>query len=363
MAPGSDPVSKLPPPSPREEHFADALKALIRLTDARIRSSEWNPVILKLLIDLALVFGLPVLLLGTGLFPLDVVGLFAAAAIGPTLLWLHSTCMEWWAVIRCDGWGRLRAIPQMLRLMTRTRTSWPHYHLKWPGLWALATLLMLACIIIVHVATSPRDIWSTALACICVVTTFVCLYLKYAIPPTVLLLTSSTPRQVEWAMEICGLLLPIRVLAMLDEERLTDEWQRSVARFKMILRTRDDAKWPETVRGFMRIAPIIVMDTSEPVRDAVKQETQTLLASDLLPKTIFVSNSQGQYPLLKACGLPATTIAVYMPRFHFDSLLMTLVHARTKLPSSAPFIFATRSLEEAELRDPQFLKQAGFPPG
>ncbi len=347
--------SKPPASSAREYRFAASYHAILALPNPWTDESSWFIILFKTLVDLAVVFVTPVILLTTGLIDPTPIGIMAAAAVGPTLLWLHTVGSEWWIAIRHDGWARLRTIPSMLRLMSRTRTSWPHYHMKWPRLWLMGTLLSVCFLIALHYAVPPSEAWHTALACACIVVTTVCLYLKYAVPPTVLILTSSTPQQVEWALDICTPLSPMRVLAMLDEQRLEGAWDQSVAQFKMILRTRDDADWPETVHGFMGLATIIVMDTSEPVRDAVKHEAEYLCASALVNKTVFLSDVNGNYPLLETCALPSETEAIFVPRYLFLGFLKHLILSRAQLPDCSPYLFAPRTLAEALRADSRFL--------
>lgn len=124
-----------------------------------------------------------------------------------------------------------------------------------------------------------------------------------SLPPAVLLLGASKELDASLVTELAGRIAPLRVVHLLEPWRhlaspVVATAYVEDARFHC-LRTLRERSWRGVVRGFVAVAPLVVVDARE-VSDAAAEEVRWIEASGALAKTVFLVLPTGESPLLRA---------------------------------------------------------------
>lgn len=245
----------------------------------------------------------------------------------------------WWATVRTLGLSSLRHCPRMARLSFRAA---PIREL----LLVMLTTVIAIIIISVYVSTSEYVAGSPQNAVILIVV--LCCTL-FVVPPAALVFSSSTDRQLRWALSLKGLTRGRRVISLLDTAymrpkfSLGDVWAVTRRRsFTMtdILRTSDMNNWQSGVRELIEITPIVVVDTRV-ATPALLFEASTMLAPQNRHKAIFVTNNDGACPVLETlldngCIQPSCPASI-VKEDELGLVIQNLITSRDSLPRPGNF--------------------------
>jgi len=153
-------------------------------------------------------------------------------------------------------------------------------------------------------------------------------------PPTILLLGCSSQQLNNTHMDLKISMNGLRVVSLVDA---TKAESASVFSFLLgdSLRTTDN-KWQEVVHQLMEIVPIIVIDTRI-ASPAIIYEASYVMRTGLIYKTVFLSESNGESPVLdslisKGVSL-SPELAKPLPIFDVIRLLVFATNADERLPS------------------------------
>jgi hypothetical protein len=187
--------------------------------------------------------------------------------------------------------------------------------------------------------------------------------LLYFVPPAALALTSSTDRQLRWALELKGRTRGYRVISLLDtrymvpKPSVNDVWSvmsmRSLTLVD-ILRTSDSTHWQQTVKEIVGISPIVIVDTRESTH-AVLFEASLMLTPEHIHKAIFVIENDGRCPVFErliADGFVAPDRLVSVVRENQLEQLLRKTLKKGNLPQTGRFISVPRPIGEI-IRLPQ----------
>jgi hypothetical protein len=249
-------------------------------------------------------------------------------------LYFAMTLAIWGATLRTFGPSCLRHCPRMLRLSLR---AGPIRELS------IAVLLPLLGIGLIefyrplgaYLAHFPIS----ALALIGVL----CLTL-FPVPPIAVVFSSSTDKQLRWALSLKRFTAGRRVISLLDtgylavKPRLSDAWLITIIRsgsLTDVLRTSNPNRWQSVVRELIEISPIIIVDTRV-CTPALLFEASSVLTSEYAYKAIFIRADDGTSPVLERLLSEGRVAADFRVRIVKESelgeLLRQLVPSRDTLP-------------------------------
>lgn len=252
-------------------------------------------------------------------------------------LHLIMTIGIWWATLRTLGLSSLRHSPRILRLSFR---AGPIRELL------VMMLTTLVVIFIIYANSSEYRVGSAQNALLLIVV--LCCTLFF-VPPAALVFSSSTNRQLRWALTLKGLIRGRRVISLLDtaymrpEPSLDDVWavvSRRSLTLTDILRTSDLNNWHAGVRELIEITPIVIVDTRV-CTPALLFEASTMLAPQNLYKAIFVIGDDGACPVLETLldngGISAACKASIVREAELSEVLRSLITSRYSLPKPGSF--------------------------
>lgn len=127
------------------------------------------------------------------------------------------------------------------------------------------------------------------------------------IPPTAVVFSSSTDRQLRWALSLKKLAGGRRVISLLDTGYMNSRWNirdlaatfiRHAITFMDVLRTMETENWRYVVQELIKFAPIVIVDTRV-CTHALLFEASTVATNQYAHKAIFVSEDDGSCPVLE----------------------------------------------------------------
>jgi hypothetical protein len=267
-------------------------------------------------------------------------------------LYFVMTFSIWFASLRTLGLFSLRRCPRVLRLTLRgSQVRELCVALLLPFLAvALAAALGAGNGFIAKLPFGPFVLMAS-----------LCLTL-FLVPPTVLVLSSSTDRQVRWALTLKKFTGGRRVISLLDigymavEPRVSDLWSVTIkksATLTDILRTSGAKGWEAGVEELIDLSPIVVVDARVCTR-ALLFEASAALAPRNAHKALFVSEDDGGCPLfegLLAEGAvnPRTRVSI-VGEGELGPLLAKLVASADALPKPGDFISNPTTIAEVVSR-------------
>jgi hypothetical protein len=263
------------------------------------------------------------------------------------LMYVLMTVGVWAATLRTLGLGSLRQCPRMLRLSLRAA---PVRELL---VAILLPLLLLPLLSASGVGAGLiRELPLGALALIA----SLCLTL-FLVPPTVLVFSSSTDRQLRWALALKRFTAGRRVITLLDTGYMTvaprvgDVWSvllRRSGTLTDVLRTSDADEWREGVQELIELSPVVVVDTRVCTR-ALLFEADAALSPGSAHKAVFVSEEDGRLPLLEGLleegGTDPRTPLCVVKEDELGALLGRLL-TKGNLPKQGRFISTPSTLAE-----------------
>jgi hypothetical protein len=268
-------------------------------------------------------------------------------------LYLIMTISIWWASLRTLGLSSLRHSPRILRLSFR---AGPIRELS------LVMLTTLIAILVIYANSNEYRVGSAQNALLLIMA--LCCTLFF-VPPVALVFSSSTNRQLRWALTLKGLIRGRRVISLLDtaymrpEPGLDDVWavvSRRSLTLTDILRTSDLNNWHAGVRELIEITPIVVVDTRV-CTPALLFEASTMLAPQNLYKAIFVIDDDGACPVLQALldngGIPSDCKASIVKKGELRQVLQSLITSRDSLPKPGSFPSSPSTIGERAGRSRQ----------
>jgi hypothetical protein len=264
-------------------------------------------------------------------------------------LYFTMTASVWLATLRTLGLSSLRRCPSVLRLSLRgsqIRDLCVVILLPFLAL-SLARALGVGDRLIAQLPVGPFALIGS-----------LCLSLLL-VPPTVLVLSSSTDEQVRWALTLKNFIGWRRVVSMLDTgymavaPRAGDLWSVTLKRSATlpdVLRTSGAQGWQVRVKELIDLSPIVVVD-ARTFTPALLFEASAALARRNCHKALFVCEEDGYCPLLEhllADGhvSPCTPVNV-VREGRLGPLLARLVVKPDTLPKPDGFISNTMSIAEA----------------
>jgi hypothetical protein len=267
---------------------------------------------------------------------------------GLAALYLIMTVSIWSVTLRTLGLSSLRHCPRLGRLSLRAS---PIRELSVVLLFSLVAIALLRTRGIggEYVAALPLNALSLiALLCFTLV----------LVPPTALVFSSSTDRQLRWALSLKKFTGGRRVISLLDTGYMTikpgigDAWsimsRRSMS-LTDVLRTSDTDDWQAGVRELIELSPIVVLDTRVCTR-ALLFEASAVLTPQYAYKVIFVSDDDGARPVLERLldegGISTNCPVCVVTENELGQLLRRLVTSRDTLPKPGRFACAPSRIGE-----------------
>lgn len=253
---------------------------------------------------------------------------------GLASLYLIMTVRIWSATLRTLGLSSVRRCPRLLRLAFRASQ-----------LRELSVILLSAPLAIFLSGVYGRDnLYVAALPLNAFMLIAVLCFTLIFVPPTALVLSSSTDRQLRWALALRRYMGSRRVISLLDTGYMAlkpsagDAWSilmRRSGSLTDVLRTSSKGDWQQGVRELIEIAPIVIVDTRV-CTQALLFEASTILDQKYVYKAIFVSKDDGASPVLERLLeegriRPDTPVSLVK-----ESDLGMLLQRRTMFPESLP---------------------------
>lgn len=178
------------------------------------------------------------------------------------------------------------------------------------------------------------------------------------VPPTALVFSSSTDRQLRWALSLKRFTRGRRVISLLDTGYMAvkrsagDVWSIASRRSMSltdVLRTSDTDDWQAGVKELIEMTPIVVVDTRV-CTQALLFEASTALAPPYASKAIFVSDDDGACPVLERLldegGVSPNCSVCVVTENGLGQLLQRLVTSRSTLPKPGSFACAPSRIGE-----------------
>ncbi len=264
-------------------------------------------------------------------------------------LYVIMTVSVWVATLRTLGLSSIRRCPRMIRLSFRAS---PIRELAFAILspflmMALASALGVGAGFITELPWRPLIL----VASLCPT--------LFLVPPTVLVFSSSTNRQLRWALALKRFTGGRRVISLLDtgymtvKPRFGDFWSvisRRSATLTDVLRTSDTKDWQSGVKELIELSPIVVVDTRVCTR-ALVFEASAVLAPAYAHKAIFVSEDSGRCPLLERLldegHIHPRSLVSVVKEDELGLLLKRLVRSKDTLPKPGSFASAPSMIAEA----------------
>lgn len=178
------------------------------------------------------------------------------------------------------------------------------------------------------------------------------------VPPTVLVFSSSTDKQLRWVSGLKQFTGGRRIMSLLDTGYLSVRpatkdllWFVAVRAGALtdVLRTSGKDDWRKRVRELIDITPIVIVD-ARVCTEAVLFEASSVLAPECAHKAIFVSEDDGAAPvlerLLDAGRLPPGRRLNVVKEGELGELLKKLVASRDALPKPGASVPGASSWDE-----------------
>lgn len=258
---------------------------------------------------------------------------------GLSALYVCMTIHIWLMTLRTLGLSALRHCPRMLRLSFRASL-----------IRELSVAILLPLIVIPllraygiggeYIAALPLN----ALLLMALSGFTLCL-----VPPTVVVFSSSTDRQLRWALALKKFTGGRRVISLLDTGYMVvkpsarDAWSimsRRSASMLDVLRTSEKDNWQVGVKALIEIAPIVIVDTRV-CTPALLFEASSVLTPEYSYKSIFLSEDDDACPVLEKLldegGIPADCLLSVVKEDELGPLLKSRVVSKATLPKIGSF--------------------------
>jgi hypothetical protein len=258
---------------------------------------------------------------------------------GLAVLYVVMTVGIWGATIRTLGLSSIRSCPRMLRLSLRASPirelslalllpliAIPLISAHWTGRWYIEVLPLNAFLLI---------------AVLC--------FTLFLVPPTTLVFSSSTDRQLRWAMALKRFSGGRRVVSLLETGYMTikpsisDAWSIMMRRSTSltdVLRVSDTNSWQTGVRELIELTPIVVVDTRV-CTQALLFEASAMLTPEYVHKAIFVTEDDGACPVLERLldegRVSPDRLATIISQDELGPLLQRLIKSKEALPKPGRF--------------------------
>jgi hypothetical protein len=159
--------------------------------------------------------------------------------------------------------------------------------------------------------------------------------LRRIVPPTILILTCSSPQGVALHAKVSWTIRRLRAVALLRMEDSPTHFLKTLVR-RDCYRTDSDAAWEQVVDDLMRICPLLVLDTREESK-AVTEEIMRIASARLAYKLMMVVESTGERPVVDALPDLSSSLcgAAIVRESGALTMLQYLTRPSTGLPSSA----------------------------
>jgi hypothetical protein len=273
-------------------------------------------------------------------------------AWGQAAMYALMTFGIWYATLRTLGLSSLRHCPRMLRLSFRSASV--------RELTVAFVLPSLAALLVIVYGVGGGYAAALPLKALLLIS-LLCSTL-FLVPPTTLVFSSSTDRQLRWALALKRWTGGRRVISLLDtgymdvKPRAGDLWSivsRRSATLTDVLRTSDTEGWQDSVRELIDISPVVVVDTRVCTR-ALLFEASTMLSPEYAYKAIFVSEDDGACPVLERLlaegAVPSDRLVCVVREDELGPLLRTLVVSRDALPGPGGFVSRRVPIDECAAR-------------
>lgn len=125
--------------------------------------------------------------------------------------------------------------------------------------------------------------------------------------PVAIVFSSSTDKQLRWALSLKRFTSGRRVISLLDtgylaiKPRISDAWLITLMRsgsLTDVLRTSDPHRWQAVVRELIEISPLVIVDTRL-CTPALLFEASAMLTPKYAYKAIFIRADDGTSPVLE----------------------------------------------------------------
>ena len=169
------------------------------------------------------------------------------------------------------------------------------------------------------------------------------------IPPTAVVFSSSTDKQLRWALSLKQLAGGRRVISLLDtgymksKRNLRDLWAtftRHAISLMDVLRTIETENWQYVVKELVKVAPIVIVDTRV-CTHALLFEAATVATNEYAHKAIFVSEDDGSCPVLERLvvngSVPSDLLVSVVRQNELAPILKRLVKSPRTLPQFGSF--------------------------
>lgn len=169
------------------------------------------------------------------------------------------------------------------------------------------------------------------------------------IPPTAVVFSSSTDRQIRWALALKLLARGCRVISLLDtgnmksKGNIRDLWNRfarNAITLVDVLRTTEAENWQYLVEELIKVTPIVIVDTRVCTR-ALLFEASQVTTVEYAHKAIFVSEDDGSCPVLERLvtngSVPPDFLVSIVKQDELGPILRTLVRSSRTLPQYGAF--------------------------
>jgi hypothetical protein len=169
------------------------------------------------------------------------------------------------------------------------------------------------------------------------------------IPPTAVVFSSSTDRQLRWALSLKEIAGGRRVISLLDtgylksKRNIRNLWAtftRHAITLMDVLRTLEAENWQYVVEELVKIAPIVIVD-ARVCTHALLFEASTVATSEYAHKAIFISEDDGSCPVLETLvvngSVPSDLLISIVKQDELRPLLKELIRSPRTLPQFGSF--------------------------
>jgi hypothetical protein len=258
-------------------------------------------------------------------------------------LFVIMTLGVWGATLRTFGPSCLRHCPRMLRLSFRAGPI--------RELFVAILLPLLAMGLMEIYGPAARYLAPFPVSALALIG-LLCLTL-FPVPPVAVVFSSSTDKQLRWALSLKRFTAGRRVISLLDtgflavKARVSDAWLITLLRsgsLTDVLRTSNPNRWQAVVRELIEISPIVIVDTRVCTR-ALLFEASAMLTSEYAYKAIFIRADDGTSPVLERLlsegSISADFRAHVVKEGELGELLQRLLVSRNTLPKPGTAAAAT----------------------
>ncbi len=269
---------------------------------------------------------------------------------GIAALYTVMTVSIWSATVRTLGLSSLRHCPRMLRLSFQAS----------PIRELVIALLVPFIAVILGSIYEPAVWYLETLPVNGFLLIAVLCFTLFLVPPTTLVLSTSTNERLRWALALKRFTGGRRVISLLDTGYMSfkpnpvDLWaimSRRSLTLTDVLRTSDTSNWQAGVKELIGITPIVVVDTRV-CTNALLFEASTMLTPPNVYKAIFVSQDDGACPVLEKLlaegRVPSDLLVSIVKKDELGQVLRRLVTSKQSLPklgsfAATPYVLSTRA--------------------